>query len=67
MLLRKIRRIFEVAVYKGIKILVLGAWGCGVYANPPSHIAELFKQVTQNKNFVKCQNWLFNSYQVSEG
>lgn len=48
--LRKIRRIFEVAVSKNIECLVLGAWGCGVYANPPAHIALLFKQVINEYN-----------------
>jgi len=43
--LRKIRRIFDVAIDNQIDTLVLGAWGCGVYANPPSHIALLFKQI----------------------
>jgi len=43
--LRKMRRIFEVAISNGIQHLVLGAWGCGVYANPPEHIAQLFQQV----------------------
>lgn len=45
LMLQKVRRIFEVAIANNIDTLVLGAWGCGVYANPPAHVALLFKQV----------------------
>ncbi|GIF71012.1 TIGR02452 family protein [Asanoa siamensis] len=35
-------RIFDVAAYHGLEALVLGAWGCGVFANDPTLIADIF-------------------------
>jgi uncharacterized protein (TIGR02452 family) len=31
--------------------IVLGAFGCGAYANPPHHIASLFKEVFAEREF----------------
>ncbi len=42
---RKIRMIFNVALFHGHDSLVLGAWGCGAFANPPEHISEIFRDV----------------------
>jgi len=36
-----------------IDCLVLGAFGCGAFANPPNHMAELFKEVLLEKEFIK--------------
>lgn len=41
----KIRTIFNIAIEQGIHTLILGAWGCGGYRNPPKHIAELFREI----------------------
>lgn len=38
----RIRRILAVAKYHGQQVLVLGAFGCGVFRNDPSTMAELF-------------------------
>jgi uncharacterized protein (TIGR02452 family) len=43
--LRKLRLIFQIAQSEGHDALVLSALGCGAFRNPPSHMAELFKQV----------------------
>jgi len=43
--LDKIRTIFRIAHMAGHDSLVLSALGCGAFANPPAHIAELFHQV----------------------
>lgn len=43
----KIRTIFNIAVEQGIRSLVLGAWGCGGYRNPPKHAAEIFKEMLE--------------------
>lgn len=49
--LRKIRTILRMGLHNGNDSLVLGAWGCGAYHNPPKHIAELFKRVINEPEF----------------
>jgi len=41
----KIRTILEMAYQKGDETLVLSAFGCGAYRNPPTHMAKLFQEV----------------------
>jgi len=47
----KIRTILRIAGKYNHDSLVLGAFGCGAYANPPNHMAELFKEVFLEKEF----------------
>lgn len=49
--LNKMRTIFRIGLVHGHDALVLGAFGCGAFANPPHHIAELFKEVINEKEF----------------
>ena len=46
---RKIRVSLRVAASKGHTRLVLGALGCGVFANPPTEVAECFLEVFREK------------------
>jgi uncharacterized protein (TIGR02452 family) len=39
---RRIASVLGLAAHHGHDALVLGAWGCGVFANDPQEIAELF-------------------------
>lgn len=39
---RRIRYVLALAAHHGHDALVLGAWGCGVFANEPHEIARLF-------------------------
>jgi uncharacterized protein (TIGR02452 family) len=39
----RIERVLAVAALHGHEVLVLGAWGCGVFRNDPKQIAELFQ------------------------
>ncbi|KAJ4362408.1 hypothetical protein N0V83_010501 [Neocucurbitaria cava] len=41
----KMRAVLRIAERKGVKKLVLGAWGCGAYGNPVSDIARAWKKV----------------------
>ena len=47
----KIRTIFRIGLLHGHDSLVLGALGCGAFRNPPSHIAQLFHEVMEEKEF----------------
>jgi uncharacterized protein (TIGR02452 family) len=46
-----IRAILRIAYNNGQLRLVLGAFGCGAFANPPKHMAQLFKQVFDEPEF----------------
>lgn len=41
----KMRIMFNIALENGHTCLILSAFGCGAFRNPPKHIAQLFKQV----------------------
>ena len=47
----KIRTIFRIGLRHRHDSLVLGAWGCGAFRNPPEHIAALFHEVLNEKEF----------------
>ena len=44
----RIRRIFEIAVLNGNEVIVLGAFGCGAFKNPPEIVAKVFNAVMQD-------------------
>ena len=47
----RMRTIFRIGLQHKHNALVLGAWGCGAYKNPPRHIAQLFKEVLEEEEF----------------
>jgi len=47
LLTSRVRRIFEVAVANGNEVLILGAFGCGAFRNPPEIVAHVFYNVMQ--------------------
>ncbi len=47
----KIRTIFRMALLHGHTEMVLGAFGCGAFANPPHHMAQLFHQILDEPEF----------------
>lgn len=49
---RKIRLTLRIAAHKGHRHLVLGALGCGVFANPPREVARCFLEVMREPEFV---------------
>lgn len=48
LLMSRIHRIFEVAVANNNEVLILGAFGCGAFRNPPELVAKVFRNVMQD-------------------
>lgn len=49
--IQRIRCILALAVAKGIRTLTLGAWGCGVFRNPPDQVASDFYRVLVEERY----------------
>ena len=47
LLASRIEKIFHVAIANGAEILILGAFGCGAFCNPPRIVAEVFAGCTE--------------------
>ena len=43
----RIKRIFDVAVANQAEVLILGAFGCGAFRNPPKLVSEVFAELTK--------------------
>ena len=48
---KRVRKIFDVASYYKNDVLILGAFGCGAFMNPPDKVAEVFNKVI--KDYIK--------------
>ena len=48
---KRIENIFETAIEHNVQILILGAFGCGAFHNPPVTVAKAFHHV-----FSECRN-----------
>jgi len=49
---KRVRRIVEVAAHEENEVLMLGAFGCGAFRNPPELVADVFREVT--KEYEHC-------------
>ena len=47
----KIRSMLRIGLLHGHDAIVLSAWGCGAFRNPPVHMAELFHEVLDEEEF----------------
>lgn len=47
----KIRAILRIAAHHGHADLVLSAFGCGAFRNPPQHVADLFRETLVEEEF----------------
>ncbi|KAF7343466.1 hypothetical protein MVEN_01779500 [Mycena venus] len=52
----KIKRIFRAAEAHGCRRLVLGAFGCGAFGNPPAEVAQLFRRVLLGRDGSRVGN-----------
>jgi uncharacterized protein (TIGR02452 family) len=52
----KIRLMLSLAAKNGVKNLILGAWGCGVFKNNPEVISGYFHEILVDE----CYSGLFN-------
>lgn len=43
----RIKRIFDVAIMNEAEVLILGAFGCGAFRNPPKLVAKVFAEYTK--------------------
>ena len=44
----RVRKIFDVASFYKTDVLILGAFGCGAFMNPPKLVAEVFNKVMKD-------------------
>lgn len=44
---KRINRVFEVAIANEAEVLILGAFGCGAFCNPPKLVSEVFAEYTE--------------------
>lgn len=44
---KRMSRLFEVSKRNGVEVLILGAFGCGAFCNPPKCVAEAMKEVIE--------------------
>lgn len=69
---KRIDRIFRIAIKHGAEVLVLGAFGCGAFCNPPEVVAKAFKAVQEKylgcldtvEYAVYCGNYETENYDV---
>lgn len=62
---KKMRGVLRIACQKGVKKIVLGAWGCGAYGNPVKDIARAWRNVLdgvgpgqkKGKNSGEAETW----------
>ena len=47
----RIKRILDVAAKEKAEVLILGAFGCGAFHNPPEIVAEIFATLIKKYNF----------------
>ncbi|KAK1513476.1 uncharacterized protein CCOS01_14418 [Colletotrichum costaricense] len=50
LILEKMKIVLRICQLKGIKKIVLGAWGCGAYGNPVAEVAKAWKKALLPRN-----------------
>lgn len=47
----RIKKILDIASKEKVQVLILGAFGCGAFHNPPEIVADVFNSLIRNYNF----------------
>ena len=47
----RIKKVLDVAAKENVEVLILGAFGCGAFRNPPEIVANIFNSLIRNYNF----------------
>ena len=47
----RIKRVLDAADFAGVQVLILGAFGCGAFCNPPEIVAKIFASLIKNYGF----------------
>jgi len=63
---RRMDEVLAIAAKNKIEILILGAWGCGVFRNEPKEVAQLFKEIISEKYSGAFHKIVFAVYDTSE-
>lgn len=56
---RRIAQVLDIALEQGNEVLVLGAWGCGVFRNEPQEVAEDFKKALETTHANRFKKVVF--------
>lgn len=51
---RRLANMFDAAVKRGIRSLVLGAWGCGAFRHDPKAVAALLHEILVGNGWDRC-------------
>ena len=49
--MQRLERVFQAAASNGAEVLILGAFGCGAFCNPPRIVARAFRSVQEKYAF----------------
>jgi uncharacterized protein (TIGR02452 family) len=72
-MLNKMHMMIDAAISNDCQILILGAWGCGVFKNDPATVADLFSVALKSKHYffkkivfavINDTNSVGNNYQI---
>ena len=68
----RLQKVFQIAKKHGVEVLILGAWGCGAFGNPPTAVATTFNILCAEYRFdtiefaIDCSRGRSENYEVFE-